>query len=127
MLAPTPPGLRPALQAVCSFLVGTGREPYSCSVLALMKQHLQNVESPGKNTERPLLFHLPVLMPAPDFPRVSILLSSLLSAPVLLYKVSRVNGSVMQLEGNVNPASEIQATTMGVNQGQGQSRWSRKT
>lgn len=41
-LIPTPPGLRPTRQAVGPFLVGTGREPYSCSVLALTKQHLQN-------------------------------------------------------------------------------------
>lgn len=57
-LAPTPPGSRPALQAVCSFPVGTGRKPHSSLVLALMKRHLQTIrarfrhsEGPGKNAE----------------------------------------------------------------------------
>lgn len=52
-LTPTPPGLWPALQAVCSFLVGTGREPYSCLVLAFMTRHLQNVQARFRLSRKP--------------------------------------------------------------------------
>lgn len=75
-LAPTPPGLRPALLAVCSFPVGAGGEPYSCLVLALMKRHLQNIRARFRLSRRAWkecrtlapAFPSPHVDAVPDFP-----------------------------------------------------------
>lgn len=62
-------------------------------------------------------FPPPHIAAAPNFPHVATLLSFLLSARDCRACLAQQMAPVVQLEGNVNPLSELQATIKGVSQG----------